>query len=106
MDDYRRHNRLRFIGVWLMHRTHKIVYLFCTEGCAACEGMHELLTGVFDQYDEVHVEKLMADDGERGSALATALRIQGGMPCIATVEVSHGRRGREFFERWAERFAG
>ena len=87
-----------------MHRTTKTVYLFCTEGCAPCDGMLDILLSAFDKYDEIHVEKVMADDGENGSRLATALRITGGMPCIVTVEKSHGRRGADFFESWADRF--
>ena len=56
-----------------------------------------------DLYDGVHIVKLMADDGEKGSRVATDLGIMA-TPTVVIVEKIPGRRGSDFYRDRIERF--
>ena len=85
--------------------TQKMIFLFCTEGCAPCEGMHGMLEKKVEKHDGVHLEKLMADDGERGSKVATALGIRS-TPTVVFVEHWVGRRGDDLYGKQIDSFIG
>ena len=86
-----------------MNKPQKTIYLFCREGCAPCEGMLDMIEQETDVYDGVHIVKLMADDGEKGSRIATDLGIMSA-PMLVTVTMVPGRRSVEFYRNLIERF--
>ena len=79
-----------------MPNTQKVIYLFCTEHCAPCDGLHDILEAAIDKYDGVHIEKIMADDDGRGSALATDLKIRS-TPTVIFAEWVVGRKQGEYY---------